>query len=498
MRRVGSFRRSVGPPLVLVLLASVGVVAPTGSAAADAAVEAESMTVTAGAGAPYADTAASGGQALILWANGRATATITTDGLREITVRARGDLCSGAPRMDVRVGGTVVLSTEVRSTTWADHGVAVAVPAGTQLLTIDYTNDTKTRKCDRNLRLDRVTTVAGTATTTTTTAPTTTTKTTAPTTTTTTPSTTTTTTTPPSPPPPTGLPGASLYVDPSSHAAREADALRASDPPRAALFDKIAGQAQADWFGDWVPTAELASRVDARVDTMAAAGALPVFVAYAIPVRDCGSYSAGGIGTPDGYRAWVREMARGMAGRPAAVVLEPDALAMLPCLTAEQQQTRLDLLADAVRTLAAGGASVYLDAGHSTWVPADTMADRLAAAGIAGARGFSLNVSNFQRTGDEVAYGRALSQRLGGKPFVVDTSRNGLGPYTGPEYWCNPPDRALGERPTTTTGVTGLDALLWVKRPGESDGTCRGGPPAGTWWPDYAAGLAQRAGLVST
>jgi cellulase/cellobiase CelA1 len=36
-------------------------------------------------------------------------------------------------------------------------------------------------------------------------------------------------------------------------------------------------------------------------------------------------------------------------------------------------------------------------------------------------------------------------------------------------------------------------SYFWIKRPGESDGTCNGGPPAGQWWADYALGLAQRA-----
>ena len=37
------------------------------------------------------------------------------------------------------------------------------------------------------------------------------------------------------------------------------------------------------------------------------------------------------------------------------------------------------------------------------------------------------------------------------------------------------------------------DALYWIKAPGESDGSCNGGPTAGVWWPQYALGLAQRA-----
>ena len=84
-----------------------------------------------------------------------------------------------------------------------------------------------------------------------------------------------------------------------------------------------------------------------------------------------------------------------------------------------------------------------------------------------------------------------ISRRLGSAHFVIDTSRNGRGPK-GVE-WCNPPGRALGTRPTTATGSPLIDAYLWIKVPGESDGTCRNGPPAGRWWPRYALGLARRS-----
>jgi endoglucanase len=37
-----------------------------------------------------------------------------------------------------------------------------------------------------------------------------------------------------------------------------------------------------------------------------------------------------------------------------------------------------------------------------------------------------------------------------------------------------------------------VDAYLWVKQPGASDGTCRAGaPPAGHWWPEYALQLVR-------
>ena len=109
-------------------------------------------------------------------------------------------------------------------------------------------------------------------------------------------------------------------------------------------------------------------------------------------------------------------------------------------------------------------------------------------------RGFSLNVSNYVTTEANTAYGNDLSGLLGGKHFVIDTSRNGNGPYTGNDgapTWCNPPGRAIGDVPSTTTAQP-LVAGYWIKAPGESDGACRpGAPPAGVWWPDYALGLVQ-------
>lgn len=124
------------------------------------------------------------------------------------------------------------------------------------------------------------------------------------------------------------------------------------------------------------------------------------------------------------------------------------------------------------------------------------MVEPLKRAGIERADGFALNISNYQTTAENTKYGKKLSAMVNGKPFVIDTSRNGNGPAPGgddPENWCNPPGRALGNPPTTKTGDPQIAAYLWIKRPGESDGTCKGGPKAGTWWPKYALGLAEGA-----
>jgi endoglucanase len=286
---------------------------------------------------------------------------------------------------------------------------------------------------------------------------------------------------------------ARLWVNPNSNARKQADAWRLTRPADAAQMDRIAQQPDAVWFGDW--HADIRAAVADMTRTITAAGALPVYVAYNIPVRDCSSYSAGGATSAAAYRTWIREFAAGLGSTRAVVVLEPDALAGLGCLSTTLREERYDLIADAILVLRGQGSAVYVDAGHSAWISASEMSNRLKRVGIQNANGFSLNVSNFQTTASNINYGGTLSALVGDKHFVIDSSRNGLGP-TADNQWCNPDGRALGNAPTAATGHDRVDALLWIKRPGESDGTCNGGPRAGAWWADYALGLAQRAPVM--
>ncbi|WP_018501088.1 glycoside hydrolase family 6 protein [Parafrankia discariae] len=287
--------------------------------------------------------------------------------------------------------------------------------------------------------------------------------------------------------------GARFYIDPADQVAAAINALRGGNPSAIAALEKILRGAHADWFG-YADPATTQRNVAGRATTIRGSGALPVFVAYAIPNRDCGSYSAGGAGGTQAYRDWIAAFAAGLSGGPAAVVLEPDAIAQIDCLSPADQQTRYGMLSNAVDVLDAAGATVYLDAGNAGWHSAATMAARLKSAGVDRARGFALNVSNFGATAGEVAFGDAVDATLGGGAhFIVDTSRNGLGPAPD-NAWCNPPGRALGTTPTAATGDSDVDAFFWVKVPGESDGTCNGGPAAGQFWPDYAVGLGSRTG----
>jgi endoglucanase len=119
-------------------------------------------------------------------------------------------------------------------------------------------------------------------------------------------------------------------------------------------------------------------------------------------------------------------------------------------------------------------------------------------------------------SGINLRYTNMLAGAQPSTHFVIDTSRNGVGPwqppagaYPDPQDWCNPPDRGLGLRPTANTGVALLDAYLWVKIPGESDGECTRGlgpggttvdpewgqidPAPGQWFPAMALDLVHNA-----
>jgi endoglucanase len=233
-----------------------------------------------------------------------------------------------------------------------------------------------------------------------------------------------------------------------------------------------------------------------------------------------------------------------------------------PTTAASDRYAQLNAALD--RLLQQPNVDVYLDGTHVGWLGSGDAAKRLVNAGVTRAQGFFLNVSNFQATDKLTKYGTWISEciafandaeeggwRLGHYDwcasqyypatfsdfstwsasdawyasnlgtavatthFVMDTSRNGQGPWVppsdapagDPQDWCDPPDRGVGLRPGTNTSSSLIDAYLWIKIPGESDGQCnrwapagspdpvRGiqDPAAGVWFPDMALELAKNA-----
>ncbi|MEU6914393.1 glycoside hydrolase family 6 protein [Streptomyces olindensis] len=267
----------------------------------------------------------------------------------------------------------------------------------------------------------------------------------------------------------------------------------AGDPRHAVIASRIADRPAAVWFAEYAPDT-LTARVAAVTSGAAAQGRVPVLVPYAIPGRDCGGHSQGGAPDLDAYDAWIDRFAAGLGSGEVIVVLEPDSVAQAECLSAGERADRFASLARAGRVLKGANprARVYFDAGHSGWNAPGKQAAWLRQAGAASPEssdGVFSNVSNFHTTADEVAYDRRVLDALGGPASlgaVIDTSRNGNGaPADG--QWCDPAGRKLGRTPTLGTGEPRIDAYLWVKLPGESDG-CKGRP--GTFTASYAYDLA--------
>jgi endoglucanase len=393
-------------------------------------------------------------------------------------------------------------------------------------------------------------------------------------------------------------PNTRFFVPLPTTAARQqvASLLAAGERTEAADLRQMLATPQAVWFTDGTP-AQVERQVRVTMHRARGQHAVPVLVAYDIPGRDCSQYSAGGALTDADYQAWIAAFAAGIGNGKAVVILEPDALGNMPTdcsLPAGADypytdQGRITDLVDAVGDLEADpNTLVYLDGTHSAWQQVGNIAQRLVEADVQQAQGFFLDVSNYQYTSNNIAYGTWISdciayaqgsgdigsgagavepgtyqaetsffngncpnQYWNGGPatdydgtamnnyvpwndqtppasdlpdpdtvagidgsyandlasvgaaatthFVIDTSRNGEGPnpMTGgpdadmPDYlaapfdqpgsvistlqagnWCNPPGSGLGLAPTANTGVPLVDAYLWVKIPGESDGEC--------------------------
>jgi endoglucanase len=275
-----------------------------------------------------------------------------------------------------------------------------------------------------------------------------------------------------------------LFVNSASPAARWV-AANPGHPAVGAIRTSISTAPMARWFTA-TSDPDIGAAVAKYTGTAVAAGdRLPMLVAYNLPGRDaCGGESSGGAPDAAAYRQWISTFAAAIGDRPALVVIEPDSLGDLECLSAAQIAERNTLLDHAGRMFAekAPNTWAYLDAANPNWVSPEVMSQRLTAAGVARVHGFAVNVSNYVDTARSGEYAVRIRSGLGAAtPYLIDTSRNGNG-YNG--TWCNPAGRRVGAR--STSDRTALQ--LWIKNPGNSDGACGIAPstPAGTFSPVLA------------
>ena len=216
--------------------------------------------------------------------------------------------------------------------------------------------------------------------------------------------------------------------------------------------------------------------------------ALPYFVLYNLPNRDIGQYSKGGASDATEYILFLQEFCRGIKDHSPIIIYEPDALPHTTHMTATEAQYRINLMKEGNNVITEeSNALVYVDIGHSNWLDPKEAAELIQSVSNDRVRGFSVNVSNYRSTKESIEWALKICEYNKNWNFVIDTSRNGNGPHGND--WCNPPGRHVGEVPTCNTGEEKCDAFLWIKIPGESDGTANGGPRAGKFWPEMATEL---------
>lgn len=244
-------------------------------------------------------------------------------------------------------------------------------------------------------------------------------------------------------------------------------------------------QPTAKWFG--VGGKRVKKTFDTRVRNYIkrCGNDIPVIVIYNIPNRDLGHHSKGGAASAEDYLFFINEMVQGLGENSnAIVIMEPDALAM--CGDDYQLlEFRTKLMMEAAEMLRPTGAKLYVDIGHPVWHSSD-VASRMLYPFMDKIDGCSMNVSNYWPTALCEQYAKEIYDQTG-LHSVIDTSRNGQATHNG--QWCNPKDRRAGLIPTLETNHDFVDGYLWIKVPGESDGTCNGGPKAGVFWLDYALTL---------
>ena len=295
---------------------------------------------------------------------------------------------------------------------------------------------------------------------------------------------------------PNPLRGLRWYVDPLEPAYRSYRTyLKRGRPQKAALMWKVASEPRFHWFGRWDRPVRKRVRNYLRCAAAVQPGTVPLMVVMRHQGKSCGGgYTAGGPAEDRRARAWYRNFARAVGGARVVIGFEPDSLGTLECLAPRRRGARLKLLRYGVNVLSRlPRATIYLEAGASDWERARRTAKQLHFIGINKVRGFMLNVTHHDWTSANIRHGLAISRRVGGKHFIVNTSFNGRGPihirvgHRRRNMWCNPTSRGLGPAPTTATGHPLVDAYMWVNRPGYSAGACNGGPtPVGAWWPERA------------
>jgi cellulose 1,4-beta-cellobiosidase len=345
--------------------------------------------------------------------------------------------------------------------------------------------------------------------------------------------------------------GAHFYVNPEY--AKNVRAAAAAAPAQADATLKVQTFATGLWVNSladlsyvspWLADAASRNRHDAPT--------ILLFVISNLPNRSCSTKFRDAELTieADGERLYREEFIDKLAEQfrsyprlRIAAIIEPSSLAELAtnsndpqCVASER--VYLDSIVYALTKLSGPNVFLYLDAASSNWTGWDPGRKRLAqilqevlvaAGGADRIRGFASNIGAYNALdGDtdrrilpgnpcqnELTYVQELSEDLAkagvvDKTFLIDTGRNGRsGVRTDAGNWCNVKGAGLGERPRAAP-LALVDAYVWAKPPGESDGNADpsapdferacassdaepGGPVGGAWFQSHFLELVRNA-----
>lgn len=224
---------------------------------------------------------------------------------------------------------------------------------------------------------------------------------------------------------------------------------------------------------------------------------------------------------------------------PIVLVIEPDSLPNLATnmanprcgspATVNAYRTGISYAVDQIATHTPQ-VTMYLDAAHGGWLGWDNSMDVFIETMtkldvLSKVKGFATNTANYQPVGIQCPYydycrgganagapccedpcdlitqynygnnelnyvlflhNKTVEAVPGFDPtFIIDTGRNGVvNMRKSCSNWCNIRNAGVGRNPTTDTKVAIVDAYLWLKTPGESDG-CTNTLPDGTQCPRY-------------
>lgn len=260
---------------------------------------------------------------------------------------------------------------------------------------------------------------------------------------------------------------------------------------------------------------------------------LLTFVVYNLPDRDCASFASNGeltlkAGGLAKYKSdYIDAIAKRFEQDPSykrlriVVIVEPDSIPNAITNVNQDYPKCIEAVKaykEGVRYAVSRLGSIdnvylYLDIAHSGWLgwahtsSATRFYRELLAPGglLAKIHGFAANVANYSpldegndpyadearnqsviasfyegnRMIDERRYVAAWRSAFPDKGIIIDTSRNGWRPTSDGSpiekrahrgNWCNVSGAGIGERPRASP-APGVDAYVWVKPPGESDGT---------------------------